>query len=187
MTTHLADQERTRCRAPGAADEPRCCGGIGTALEMSIERRPNPDGDALSKADAAWPRRLRRIVRASLIHWGRPSLVETAELLLTELATNALRHARGLDIGIRIYAQGDRLVIEVNDGSPTRPVLRHATATDESGRGLFLVEAMAAEWGVSPDGTTTWCTLPLAEGPSDIKDPESCWSCSLVPRGSSAW
>ncbi|MFB7576368.1 ATP-binding protein [Streptomyces sp. NPDC056165] len=169
MTTPLADQERTRRRAPGTADEPRLCGEARTAFELSIERRPDPDSGGLSKADAAWPKRLRRIVRASLTHWGRPDLVETAELLLTELATNALRHASGSDIDVRTYLQGDHLVIEVNDGSPLCPVPRYAGPDDESGRGLFLVERLAEAWGVSEDGTTTWCTLPLSKGPSEME------------------
>lgn len=165
MTTHLVKQERPCRRAPASAEEPRGREGTRSALEMSIERRPDPDSPTLSEADAVWPQRLRRIVRASLVHWGRPALVEPAQLLLTELATNALRHASGLDIGVRVYLQGDRLMIQVNDGSPICPALRRAKHDDEGGRGLCLVDAMSESWGVSPDGTTTWCTLPLtAEG-----------------------
>ncbi|MFF4401515.1 ATP-binding protein [Streptomyces sp. NPDC001480] len=169
MTTPLADQERTRRCAPGAADEPRGCGRAGLALEMSIERHPDPDNGGLSEVDSAWPRRLRRIVRAGLTHWGRPDFAETAELLLTELATNALRHASGVDVGVRVYLQGDHLVIEVNDGSPHRPVRRCAGPAEESGRGLLLVQSLADAWGVSDDGTTTWCTLSPTEGPPDME------------------
>lgn len=143
--------------------------GVQPALEVSIERHPDPDTDGLSKADAAWPQRLRRILRVALTHWGRHDLIETADLLLTELATNALRHGDGRDIGVRVYLRDRRCVIEVNDGSPNRPELRHAAPTDEGGRGLFLVESMAEEWGVSPDGTTTWCTFPLTEGPTEME------------------
>jgi len=136
---------------------------------MSIERRPDPKHGGLSKEDAAWPGRLRRIVRAGLTYWGRPDLIDTAALLLTELTTNALCHGPGDDVGIRVYLKDDRCVIEVADGSPTRPTLRHASHNDEHGRGLFLVAALADDWGVSDDGTTTWCTLPLTKGPSDME------------------
>ncbi|MDV6291305.1 ATP-binding protein [Streptomyces sp. UP1A-1] len=112
---------------------------------------------------------MRRLARASLTHWGRSDLADTAELLLTELVTNALRHACGTEIGVRIYLRDAQLVIEVNDGSPVAPMPRPAGPDDETGRGLFLVEALADSWGVSPDGTTTWCTLPLTEGPSDME------------------
>ncbi|MGW0601757.1 ATP-binding protein [Streptomyces sp. NPDC002776] len=138
--------------------------GVRAVLNLSIERHPDPDAVGLSKTDAAWPQRLRRIVRAGLTHSGQPDLIETAELLLTELATNALRHGDGRKVGVRVCLRGNRCVIEVNDGSPTRPELCHAALHDEGGRGLFLVECLAAEWGVSDDGTTTWCTLPLSEG-----------------------
>ncbi|WP_128378546.1 ATP-binding protein [Streptomyces cavernae] len=169
MTTHLADQERTRRRALGTANEPRCLRGTETARKICIERRLDPDSGGLSEADAAWPQRLRRILRASLTHWGRPDLVETAELLLSELATNALHYGTGPDIGVRFSLQGDHLKIDVNDGSPLRPEPRCAGPDDESGRGLLLVESLADAWGVSDDGTTTWFTLPLTEGPSDME------------------
>lgn len=165
MTTHLAGQGRRTCRiAPDTAAEERTERVACPALEVSIERRPDPHGHGLSEADAAWPQRLRRIARASLNHWGRPDLGEVTELLLTELATNALRHGSGPDIGVRISMRDDHLKIEVKDGSPSRPTLRHAEYDDEGGRGLLLVECMSDVWGVSDDGTTTWCTLPLTKG-----------------------
>ncbi|MFC4506551.1 MULTISPECIES: ATP-binding protein [Streptomyces] len=169
MTTHLAGQERTCRSAPDTADELSSRTDARPALVVSIERRPDPDSADLSTADAAWPKRLRRIVRASLRHWRSPDLIETAELLLTELATNALRHGSGLEICVRIFIQDDGLKIQVNDGSPARPVLRHAELNDEGGRGLFLVDSLASAWGVSNDGTTTWCTLPLTKGPTEIQ------------------
>ncbi|MFD9792106.1 ATP-binding protein [Streptomyces sp. NPDC059070] len=142
--------------------------GIQTALEMCIERQ-QPTAEGPSEPDTLWPMRLRRIARASLTHWGRPDLIEHTQLLLTELVTNALRHGRGRDIGIRVFFRDDRCVIEVNDGSSTRPKLRHASPTDEGGRGLLLVDALAESWGVSDDGTTTWCTLPLSKGPAQMQ------------------
>ncbi|MFE5754684.1 ATP-binding protein [Streptomyces massasporeus] len=168
MTTYLADQERSRRSAPGTAPEERRCTRVRAAFELSIERHPDADG-GLSQADAAWPQRLRHMARASLNHWGRPHLAETAELLLTELATNALQHANGPDIRVRMYLQGDYFKITVDDGSPLRPVPRGAGLSDESGRGLFLVDALADAWGVSDDGTTTWCTLPLTKGPEEMQ------------------
>jgi hypothetical protein len=138
--------------------------GVRRALEVSIARHPYPDGDRLCGTDAARPRQLRRLVRASLIYWGHPQLIEVAELLLTELVTNALQHGRG-DVGVRVYLKHKRCVIEVDDGSPLRPKLQHAGPADEGGRGLLLVESLAESWEVSEDGTTTKCALPLPEGP----------------------
>ncbi|KAF2775259.1 ATP-binding protein [Streptomyces sp. OM5714] len=129
--------------------------------EVVIRRDPASTPQRLTRADATWPARLRRIVRAALAHWDHPDLAEAAGLLTTELATNAFRHGRGRDIGFRFYLTDVHLVIEVDDGSPCTPVLRCPGPADESGRGLLLVQALAEAWGVSTDGTTTWCTLPL--------------------------
>ncbi|MFD7136953.1 ATP-binding protein [Streptomyces sp. NPDC059894] len=169
MTMHIADQGRTCRRAAADAADTSRCEGVRTALEVFIERRSPSDSGKLSAADAAWPKRLRRIIRASLTYWGLPQLIDVAELLLTELATNALRHGRSTEIGVRVYLAGHHCVIEVAGGSPDRPEVRRAGPSDEGGRGLFLVAAMAEAWGVSPDGSTTWCTVPLTEGPAEMQ------------------
>lgn len=167
MTIHLADPERTRRRAPDA-EQPECRPGTPRALEVAIERRTGPKSNSLSAAEAAWPQRLRRLARASLKLWGRPDLVEVVELLLSELSTNALQHSNH-DIRVRLYFARGSCVIAVHDGSVTPPLPRKAAATDESGRGLVLVDALADAWGVSPDGTTTWCSLSLNKGAAEME------------------
>lgn len=134
-----------------------------TALEVSFARAVGSTAGAIAEADLLWPHRVRLIIRARLRRWGRPDLTEYAELLATELVTNALKHGRG-DVGVRMYPRADRLRIEVRDGSHECPVPRTAALDDEDGRGLLLITAIADDWGVSHDGTTTWCTLPLREG-----------------------
>ncbi|MET7607073.1 ATP-binding protein [Streptomyces avermitilis] len=140
---------------------------VRTGFELSIERYPATTDGVLTTVDAAWPARVRHIARATLSYWSQPDLIDSAELLLTELLTNAFQHGHGDDVGVRLYCRGPRMVIEVRDGSPDRPVMRRASPDDEDGRGLALISAMADEWGTSPDGTTTWCTLPLCKGPDD--------------------
>ncbi|MCX4564398.1 ATP-binding protein [Streptomyces phaeochromogenes] len=134
-----------------------------TALEVSFARAVGSKAGVIAEADQLWPHRVRLIIRARLRRWGRPGLAEYAELLATELVTNALKHGRG-DVGVRMYPRADRLRIEVRDGSYECPVPRTAALDDEDGRGLLLIAAIADDWGVSHDGTTTWCTLPLREG-----------------------
>ncbi|MEV6483342.1 ATP-binding protein [Streptomyces sp. NPDC051576] len=114
----------------------------------------------IADADRAVPRRARVIVRAGLRYWGRPELIESADLLVTELVTNAFEHGRG-DVGLRVYLTDTHLLIEVRDGSHEIPVPGTAGLDDEDGRGLFLVAAIADVWGFSSDGTTAWCSLPL--------------------------
>ncbi|MGW0916757.1 ATP-binding protein [Streptomyces sp. NPDC002784] len=169
MTTQSTAQGRSDQRALVATDARSSRTKARPALDVSIQRHPDSNSVGLSPADSIWPQRLRRIVRAGLKYWGRPELAEEAELLLTELATNALRHGQGPQIGVRICLRSNHLKIEVNDGSPARPEVRQAAFDDETGRGLFLVASIADTWGVSDDGTTTWCTLPLTKGPEDMQ------------------
>lgn len=88
--------------------------------------------------------------------WGGPA--DTVALLVSEVATNAVLHAYGPQIRVRVLDRGIRLRVEVFDGSPELPTPRRAAAGATDGRGLELVEAFALEWGVEarPDGKTFW-------------------------------
>lgn len=88
--------------------------------------------------------------------WGDST--ETVALLTSELATNAVLHAYGAHLQVRVTERGPWLRIEVQDGSTVRPVPRGAYRYAENGRGLLLVEALAANWGTQPAGSgkTTW-------------------------------
>ncbi|MEU3568466.1 ATP-binding protein [Kitasatospora sp. NPDC036755] len=95
---------------------------------------------------------------------------ETALILLSELVTNACRHARGPRdrmIGVRVLLPTPSLLrIEVSDANSDLPTLRDATPADESGRGLALVAALATSWGAHLRGDdyigkTVWCELAL--------------------------
>lgn len=137
--------------------------------EVSIERDPASAPGHLSEAESHWPGRCRRIVRAALHQWRQSALVDAAEILTSELVTNALRHGTGPAVGMRVYISGPQLVIEVRDGSPHLPVLRQAGPDDEDGRGLVIVDELADDWGTSLDGTRTWCSLALCKGPDPMQ------------------
>jgi hypothetical protein len=137
--------------------------GIQAGYEVSILRDELSPPGQMTTAESTWPGRLRRIVRAVLHSWNLSHLVDDEVLLTTELVTNAFRYGRGPNIGYRLCLTDRCLWTEVQDGSPDVPVLRHASVTEESGRGLLLVSGMAANWGVSDDGTRTWCYLLLDE------------------------
>ncbi|WP_246596407.1 ATP-binding protein [Streptomyces aurantiacus] len=132
-------------------------------LDVAFVRSSESMGGAIAEEDRLWPQQMRRAVRAGLSRWNRPDITEAAELLVTELVTNALRHGRG-DVRVRVHLATGRVLIEVQDGSHEVAVPRNATPVDEDGRGLLLVTAIADDWGVSPDGTTTWCSLLLRDG-----------------------
>jgi hypothetical protein len=84
-----------------------------------------------------------------------------------ELAGNALRHAPGTGAEVVLGAGAGRVVVEVRDGSSAPPVLRAAADPyAETGRGLPLVAAFAADWGWAPErgGKTTWAVLAAPGG-----------------------
>ncbi|WP_347104252.1 SpoIIE family protein phosphatase [Streptomyces sp. CB03238] len=108
--------------------------------------------------------RARELARAQLTAWDLEPLVDTVELLVSELVTNALRYGEG---EIRLRLLRDRtLVCEVWDAGLVQPRRRRARDTDEGGRGLQLVGLLSAGWGSrrTPRGKTVWFELPLPDG-----------------------
>ncbi|MDJ1136287.1 ATP-binding protein [Streptomyces iconiensis] len=131
-------------------------------LSLRILRTPRASGAPVPGYEARWVERCRRIGAAKLRHWSMPGLIENAQLLISELVTNALRHGDGSsDTVVRFVITADRLLIAVDDGSPGTARVRDAGVGDETGRGMLLVAAFATQWGVSPDGSTTWCSLAV--------------------------
>ncbi|MDQ8705637.1 SpoIIE family protein phosphatase [Streptomyces sp. LHD-70] len=106
--------------------------------------------------------RARRLVRAQLRRWGLEQLVETAELLVSEVVTNAVRHAHGDQLALRLV-RSDVVQCEVIDDEHTLPTLLSTGADDEFGRGLAVVSALAREWGSARagDGKSVWFELSL--------------------------
>lgn len=115
--------------------------------------------------------RAREYARAQLVSWDLEPLVDTTELLVSELVTNALRYGEG-EIRLRLLL--DRtLVCEVWDSGLVQPRRRRARDTDEGGRGLQLVGLLSAAWGSrrTPLGKTVWFELPLPDGENGLTDP----------------
>ncbi|MFD6230156.1 ATP-binding protein [Streptomyces sp. NPDC060232] len=102
---------------------------------------------------------LRHAVREHLGPDGHPD----AALCVTELLANVINHlGEGTPVTLRISGRAARTRVELTDPAPgARPVRREADATDESGRGLALLDALAVRWGVTRGhGTkTVWCEL----------------------------
>jgi anti-sigma regulatory factor (Ser/Thr protein kinase) len=76
---------------------------------------------------------------------------DVAQLLVTELVTNAVLHGEA-PVALEIRRRGRRLRIAVVDSSPAGPRPQDPEMTDTSGRGLLLVDALAASWGWEPSG-----------------------------------
>ncbi|MFJ5719235.1 SpoIIE family protein phosphatase [Streptomyces sp. NPDC093149] len=108
--------------------------------------------------------RARELARGQLLAWDLGELVDTTELLVSELVTNALRYGEG---EIRLRLLRDRtLVCEVWDAGLVQPRRRRARDTDEGGRGLQLVGLLSVGWGSrrTPRGKTVWFELALPDG-----------------------
>lgn len=107
--------------------------------------------------------RARRLVRGKLLDWELPDAVESAELMVSELVTNAVKHGRTHHIGLRLVRTG-ALLCEVSDDEPAPASLLGVTANDEFGRGLVVVSSLAREWGTSGTarGKTVWFELALS-------------------------
>lgn len=105
----------------------------------------------------------RRLTRGILQrHWAHPEeFTDEAELLVSELVGNAVRHAGAQVFGLRLLRRRGWVRIEVRDPSRALPCLLPVDSLDLSGRGLFLVNHYAQRWGVDlhPGGKTTWCEM----------------------------
>ncbi|GAQ61258.1 MULTISPECIES: ATP-binding protein [Streptomyces] len=107
----------------------------------------------------------RAVVRRQLHAWDLDALGDITVLLVSELVTNALRHATG-PIGVRLVrpsGPSGALLVEVSDPLPDPPRERAADVDDESGRGLRLVACSSRAWGTRPGeaGKTVWFELAV--------------------------
>ncbi|MEU6591327.1 SpoIIE family protein phosphatase [Streptomyces sp. NPDC046881] len=112
--------------------------------------------------EAASVRKARMLTEERLAQWHLDELAFPAELIVSELATNAIRHACA-PVELRLIRTENRLVCAVSDHSSTAPHLRRAKAGEEGGRGLFLVAQLALRWGTryTQDGKIIWAELSL--------------------------
>ncbi|MGW9029510.1 SpoIIE family protein phosphatase [Streptomyces sp. NPDC055722] len=136
------------------------------ALLVARTRRLDPSriADWRVPRDPAAVATVRNDCVRQLTEWGLEHMAFTAELVLSELITNAVRYGSE-PIGVRLIR--DRaLIFEVSDGSSTSPRLRRAAVTDEGGRGLFLVAQLTERWGTryTPTGKVIWAEQPLLDG-----------------------
>jgi anti-sigma regulatory factor (Ser/Thr protein kinase) len=111
----------------------------------------------------------RHRLSTDLDSWGiSTAVVDDAVLILSELLSNALRHARALPSGnVRAawwVRPDDLLAIEVTDGgSSTRPRQASPSLSAHGGRGLSIIGTLATEWGVrgAPEEVTVWALVPI--------------------------
>jgi anti-sigma regulatory factor (Ser/Thr protein kinase) len=127
------------------------------AAEKDFEVELPPDPTAPEQAR----RHLEKVARTL-----STEVLDDVKLLVNELVTNSVKFAGKGRIGLRLSADPDSVRVEVHDDGPGfSPTNREPSLQDTSGRGLFLVEALADRWGVTLDGTTcVWFEIDDSEG-----------------------
>jgi anti-sigma regulatory factor (Ser/Thr protein kinase) len=139
-------------------------------LHSSIFQAPEAEIVAQFLPEPDAPRAARRFVADTLRRSGHPALVEDAQLTVSELATNAVIHARtAFSVAVQSSQPGVRL--SVRDGSRHRPVIRDPVSNALGGRGLRLVAAIAADWGteITAQGKTVWAQLAPNSSPARLR------------------
>jgi anti-sigma regulatory factor (Ser/Thr protein kinase) len=130
---------------------------VGTHLQGPTARRPRyvyQSHLVLGALPSAVPC-ARLHTRLVLAEWDLKPLAETAELLVSELVTNAVRASAGLParhlglptVQLWLSADHERVLIEVWDADERMPVCEQPDPSAEHGRGLFLVETLSENWG----------------------------------------
>lgn len=127
------------------------------------EARPFPCTD-----DA--PRAARRFVVDTLARWGRADDIQVAALAVTELATNAVLHARS-DFVVGLSLRDGAIRLSVSDASSATPAPRAPGSDEPGGRGLLMVAALSNRWGtdVAGDGKVVWAELSPAVPPVGLE------------------
>lgn len=111
----------------------------------------------------------RRFVESVLMDAGFDQLAYLATMLTSELVANAILHT-GTPLTVVVLVDGDRIRVEVHDGSAQLPVRKHYSNMSGTGRGLVLVERMAQDWGwdrtTGTKGKAVWFELDRRSAPA---------------------
>lgn len=122
-------------------------------------------------ADEHAPGDARLHVRARLAQWGLCQLSDTAELIASELITNAIQAAKGNEVGLELVLTPRSLIVKALDDSPNAPKATHVDdVLAESGRGLTLVAALSARMGyyfTDDARKVVWSEIPCGPGPEN--------------------
>jgi len=142
------------------------CVSAAPASEVAVDTGGGPPWLDLVPETAS-PGRARAWTRAVLVASDLRHLAGDAELVVSELVANAVQassSAGALDpVRVCLTPVGTQLLVQVRDACPAFPVRRHPGVTDEAGRGLMIVEHIAAEIGCHPTpgmpGKVVWCLI----------------------------
>jgi len=132
------------------------CGAQGEVVEISVRMEATSGPEVVRTA--------RALVCSVLELWDCYDPDEAGVLLTSEIVTNAVRHAAGvLAMHLEVSLADGLVRVSVEDPVSAQPAIKAASADDISGRGLVLVEALAARWGSTPTdrGKIVWFEFPV--------------------------
>jgi two-component sensor histidine kinase len=136
------------------APEPRSRPALMPQAQLALSLAPKPHE----------VQRVRHEVQRTLAIWGCADSADEVLVVVSELITNAVRHAPCPEINfVATYGEGV-LLLEVDDGSTAPPIPQRHLADAESGRGLDIVQSLVSDWGWTPraDGMkTTWAVIQV--------------------------
>jgi anti-sigma regulatory factor (Ser/Thr protein kinase) len=134
---------------------------------------PSPDARARClerelPAVATAPAEARQVARQACQEWGVPDAADDVALVVSELVTNAVVHAK-TPLILAIEHEGPTLAVAVGDGQPATPWMADQTPEQSGGRGLVIVSHLATTWGVVRTvlGKTVWVSLTVAPASSE--------------------
>jgi DNA-binding NarL/FixJ family response regulator len=134
------------------ADDLLAVCGLLDVIESGID-----ESKARLGANPHTPRLARRFVKSALDRWAAKGEIELVELLVSELVTNSIIHARS-DVEVSVTVASDVARVSVFDSSFDPPVRKTVRPDGASGRGLVMLDALASAWGISyvPGGKSVW-------------------------------
>lgn len=149
---------------PSAATDLELASGAGAArqwpLQTHLELAALPTAPACARGH----------VRSVALEWRLDAAADTAQLVVSEIVTNAVQAAGRLRTAeppvIRVWVTSDEnsLVIRVWDASAEIPIRHEAAPDEDSGRGLMIIDALSADWGCYPEagGKIVWVMITSA-------------------------
>jgi anti-sigma regulatory factor (Ser/Thr protein kinase) len=115
------------------------------------------------------PGQARAFLRGALQTWKLDGFGQITELLTDELVSNVVRHV-GSPMTVRAFCRPERIRVEVDDPNPEAPRLVRPSEETSDGRGILLVDALAAAWGtdVRADGKTVWFEIDVSRAEEEV-------------------
>ena len=149
---------------PDALVSDLCPGGSADDVAILVARfrtpQPASSFEIILESDNTGAATARRFASEVAERWSSPPALDDLTLLVSEMATNAILHAKP-PVTLRLTHLGDEVLIEISDGSASGPTRKQPQPYDEHGRGLQIMTVVARRWGVitEDNGKTVWATL----------------------------